>query len=68
MLANGCPATVAVGASCRIDVGFTPGIPGPRTGRLSVFSNATNGTQFVDLTGTGCRFTFLNRSHTLLCQ
>lgn len=65
---NGCPTVVPAGGICRIDVTFVPGIPGPRFGRLDVFSNANNGTQGVDLGGTGCRFSFLNRSLTLLCQ
>jgi hypothetical protein len=67
-VSNGCPAVVPAGGSCRIDVGFVPTIPGPRTGRLDVLSNASNGTKGVELGGTGCRFSFLSRNYTLLCQ
>ena len=63
-----CGTTVAAGGSCRIDVGFLPTIPGPRLGKMTVTSNASNGTQVVDLAGTGCRFTFFNRTQSLICQ
>jgi len=63
-----CGATVAPDGTCRIDVGFLPTIPGARFGRMTVTSNASNGTQFVDLAGTGCRFTFFNRTQSLVCQ
>lgn len=63
-----CGTTVAAGESCRIDVGFLPTIPGSRFGRMTVMSNASNGTQLVDLAGTGCRFTFFNRTQSLICQ
>ena len=67
-VANGCTTPIAPGDTCRLDVGFRPIIPGSRLGRLDVLSNASNGTKGVDLAGTGCRFSFLNRSLTLLCQ
>lgn len=63
-----CGATIEPDGTCRIDVGFLPTIPGPRLGRMTVTSNASNGTQFVDLAGTGCRFTFFNRTQSLICQ
>lgn len=63
-----CGATVEPDGTCRIDVGFLPTIPGARFGRMTVTSNASNGTQFVDLAGTGCRFTFFNRTQSLICQ
>jgi len=31
-LTNGCPATLAGGASCTVLVGFVPSQPGPRDG------------------------------------
>ena len=63
-----CGATIEPDGTCRIDVGFLPTIPGARFGRMTVTSNASNGTQFVDLAGTGCRFTFFNRTQSLICQ
>lgn len=63
-----CGTTVEPDGTCRIDVGFLPTIPGTRFGRMTVTSNASNGTQFVDLAGTGCRFTFFNRTQSLICQ
>lgn len=65
---NNCGTTVAAGESCRVDVGFLPTIPGSRLGKMTVTSNASNGTQVVDLGGTGCRFTFFNRTQSLVCQ
>ncbi|HUQ28544.1 MAG TPA: choice-of-anchor D domain-containing protein, partial [Usitatibacter sp.] len=50
---NGCPASLAAGASCTIDVKFTPTASGPRTGTLSVATNAGGSPHTVGLTGTG---------------
>jgi hypothetical protein len=66
--ASGCLAAVPAGESCRIDMGFRPTVPGPRSGRVDVLSNASNGTKGADLAGTGCRFSFLNRVFALVCQ
>lgn len=67
-VSNGCPAQVSAGSNCRIDVTFGPHLPGPRTGTVSILSNASNGAQTVDLAGTGCRLTFANRTLLLNCQ
>jgi hypothetical protein len=48
-----CPATVAAGATCTIDVTFTPLAAGARTGTLSVASNASGSPHAVALSGTG---------------
>jgi hypothetical protein len=68
--ANNCPAIVTPGASCRIDVGFLPSIPGERTGSLDVRSNAVSGNASVGLSGHGCRMFSVPgiRLATLLCQ
>jgi subtilisin family serine protease len=47
------PATVAAGASCTIDVTFTPSTTGARTGTLSIDSDASGSPHAVDLFGTG---------------
>jgi hypothetical protein len=67
---NSCPATVVPGASCRIDVGFLPSVPGKRGGTLFVSSNATAEPKQVDLQGTGCRMFSLpgSRITSLLCN
>ncbi|MET9122026.1 choice-of-anchor D domain-containing protein [Streptomyces sp. NPDC004528] len=49
---NNC-ATLAVGASCTVNVGFKPTTGGTRTGSLTVTSNANNSPTTVSLTGSG---------------
>ncbi|MER7678831.1 choice-of-anchor D domain-containing protein [Streptomyces sp. NPDC096934] len=49
---NNC-ATLAVGASCTVNVGFKPTTGGTRTGSLTVTSNANNSPTVVSLTGSG---------------
>ncbi len=48
---NNCGASLAAGASCTIDVTFTPTAGGERSGTLTVTSNAT--TRTTTLSGTG---------------
>ncbi len=45
--------TIAPGASCTVNVTFTPIASGTRTGSLSIASNAGNSPTIVALTGTG---------------
>ena len=49
---NNC-STIAVGASCTVNVGFKPTVGGSRTGTLTVTSNANNNPTTVGLSGTG---------------
>ncbi|MFE3264963.1 choice-of-anchor D domain-containing protein [Streptomyces sp. NPDC059215] len=49
---NNC-ATLAVGASCTVNVGFKPTTGGTRNGSLTVTSNANNSPTVVSLTGSG---------------
>jgi hypothetical protein len=51
--ATTCGATLAAGASCMIDVTFTPALRGPRTASLSVTDNTANSPQVVPLNGQG---------------
>jgi hypothetical protein len=44
---------VAVGASCTLQVSFTPTATGPRTATISVIDNAANSPQVITFTGTG---------------
>lgn len=48
-----CAASVAAGASCTLDVVFTPAALGARSAALSIASNAPAGTASVPLAGTG---------------
>ena len=46
-------ATVAAGASCAIQVTFTPQATGPLTGQMTIYANVYGGQLTVDLNGTG---------------
>jgi uncharacterized repeat protein (TIGR02543 family) len=50
---NTCGTILAVGASCVIDVTFTPTAAGTRTGVLTVVDNAAGSPHTVSLSGTG---------------
>jgi hypothetical protein len=50
---NTCGSSLAAGASCSVSVTFHPTASGPRTGTLTVTSNATNSPTNVALSGTG---------------
>jgi hypothetical protein len=48
-----CGSTLAAGASCTVNVTFTPTATGARSGTLSIASNAPGSPATVALTGTG---------------
>jgi FG-GAP-like repeat/Abnormal spindle-like microcephaly-assoc'd, ASPM-SPD-2-Hydin len=50
---NNCPAKLAVGSNCTIDVTFSPTVTGIRTGTLTIKDGALSSPQKVSLTGTG---------------
>jgi hypothetical protein len=50
---NNCGTSLAVGASCTINVTFTPTAAGARTGSVTVTSNAVNSPTTVSLSGSG---------------
>jgi alpha-tubulin suppressor-like RCC1 family protein len=50
---HNCPASLAAGASCAINVSFTPLLAGARDGLLTLWSDAPDSPQMVSLTGTG---------------
>jgi hypothetical protein len=50
---NTCGSSLAVGASCSINVSFSPSATGVRTGSLSVSDNAANSPRSITLTGNG---------------
>lgn len=51
--ANTCGASVAAGASCTINITFTPLLFGTRTSTLAITDNAPNSPQSVALSGMG---------------
>ena len=50
---NGCGSSLAAGASCTINVTFTPTATGTRTASLAVTDSATGSPHTAALTGTG---------------
>lgn len=54
---NNCGGSLAGGASCTINVTFTPTAAGSRSGTLSIADDAGNSPQTVALTGSGEDFT-----------
>jgi hypothetical protein len=48
-----CPSSLAVKASCKISVKFTPTVTGTRTGTVTINDNAAGSPHIVSLTGTG---------------
>ncbi len=50
---NTCGSSVAAGASCTINVTFTPGAAGSRTAAISITDNAPASPQTISLSGTG---------------
>ncbi len=62
---NNCGSSVAAGASCTINVTFTPTQGGGLTGAISVTDNAPGSPQTVSLTGTGAVGSRLAKSPTL---
>lgn len=50
---NNCGTSLAAGASCTVNVTFTPTTTGSRTGTLTIADNASNSPQTVSLSGTG---------------
>ncbi|MBI4902607.1 MAG: choice-of-anchor D domain-containing protein [Acidobacteria bacterium] len=54
---NNCPASLASGASCVINVYFTPTAPGNRIGSVTISNSAGNSPQVVSLSGFGYALT-----------
>ena len=50
---SACGATLAAGATCTIDVSSTPLVVGPRSGSLTITSNASGSPHTVALSGQG---------------
>jgi uncharacterized glyoxalase superfamily protein PhnB len=50
---NNCPASIAAGANCTINITFTPTASGNRFGSVTITDNAASNTQLITLTGTG---------------
>ena len=52
-LTNNCPSSLAINASCQINVKFTPAALGTRTASITIQDSASNSPQSVLLSGTG---------------
>ncbi len=50
---SSCPATLALGATCNVNVVFRPTLTGTRTGTLTIASNVAGSTFTASLTGIG---------------
>jgi Beta-propeller repeat len=50
---NNCPASLALGASCTVNVTFTPSAPGDASGRLTVQHSGMGTPQVLSLAGKG---------------
>ncbi|PYV27680.1 MAG: hypothetical protein DMG24_04075 [Acidobacteria bacterium] len=50
---NNCGSSVAAGATCKINLTFTPSASGSRSATLSITDNASGSPQTVGLSGTG---------------
>jgi hypothetical protein len=50
---NNCGNLLDAGASCTINVTFTPSVAGPLSGSISVTDQATNSPQMISLSGSG---------------
>jgi hypothetical protein len=48
-----CASTLNPGGACTVNVTFTPTALGTQTGTVTLYSNASNGPQIVNLTGNG---------------
>jgi hypothetical protein len=55
---NTCSSTLAAGASCTVNVTFTPTASGTRNGSIAITDQASNSPQSVTLTGTGAAANF----------
>jgi hypothetical protein len=53
---NTCGSALAVGASCTLQIAFTPTAGGTRTGALTINDSAPNSPQALTLTGAGVDF------------
>ncbi len=63
---SGCGASLGVGQACTLEVVFSPGMAGARTGSITVVDNAPNSPQAVVLTGTGEDFALAADGGSLL--
>jgi hypothetical protein len=48
-----CPASLSAGSSCTITISFSPIASGPRSGVLTIMTDAVGSPHFISLSGTG---------------
>ncbi|MEI6179615.1 MAG: S8 family serine peptidase [Chloroflexales bacterium] len=66
--ATSFPATLRAGASCALQVGFTPTVAGAHTGSLSVATNGTGSPYALTLSGQGLAAGLLSLDTPMLTQ
>jgi hypothetical protein len=62
LVSNPCGASLAVGASCTVQVTFLPTTPGARSGALEIRSNAEGSPHSVEFSGVGCTIPSMTRA------
>jgi YVTN family beta-propeller protein len=69
LVSNTCGATLAVGATCTVQVTFSPTTPGVRSGALEIRSNAEGSPHTVEFSGVGCTMPSMTRARlgTMRC-
>jgi YVTN family beta-propeller protein len=69
LVSNTCGVSIAVAASCSIDVSFYPRHTGAQLGTLELRTNAAGSPHAVQLSGTGCALPSVGRARSgqLLC-
>jgi hypothetical protein len=50
---HNCPSSLLAGASCTLNVKFTPSSPGPKSSAVTIADNASGSPHALPLTGTG---------------
>lgn len=67
-VSSNCPAALAPGEACTLDVAFQPSIPGGRNGSVVVVSNDPTGPATLGLSGSGCRVALTGTSFAIVCR
>ncbi len=63
-VAHDCGTTLAVGATCSLNVSFFPRVTGGRGGAVHIFTNAFGSPHEVQLSGVGCAMPSLARARS----
>ncbi len=61
---TGCPASLAAGQACKVNISFKPAGTGPRTGTVTITDGDPTSPQVAQLVGTGSNLQFQRPSMT----